>query len=188
MTGQNVGDEMLVEYSLGRWAITRYLNRLPKRIINSTIAVTSPWSTVSTLSQQSKNINSPVGFFPEVKPSWGASASICAGVGVPEVDGAGGGTAASTGAGEGERTGDEDEDVDLGEGDGEDGGTTGCGKGLPALIAATCAWKVVETIGQPCPGPFRFCSVSLAALKRASNDDVELSSGKLTFTVGLCTA
>ena len=134
------------------------------------------------------NINSPVGFFPEVKPSWGASASICAGVGVPEVDGAGGGTAASTGAGEGERTGDEDEDVDLGEGEGEDGGTTGCGKGLPALIAATCAWKVVETMGQPCPGPFRFCSVSLAALKRASNDDVELSSGKLTFTVGLCTA
>ena len=121
-----------------------------------------------------------------MKPSWGASASICAGVGVPEVDGAGGGAAASTGAGEGERAGDEDEVVGLGEG--EDGGTTGCGKGLPALIAATCAWKVVETIGQPCPGPFRFCSVSLAALKRASNDDVELSSGKLTFTVGLCTA
>ena len=127
-----------------------------------------------------------------MKPSWGASASICAGVGVPEVDGAGGGAAVSTGAGEGEGecAGDEDkdEDVGLGEGEGEDGGTTGCGKGLPALIAATCAWKVVETIGQPCPGPFRFCSVSLAALKRESNDAVELSSGKLTFTVGLCTA
>ena len=187
MTGQNVGDEMLVEYSLGWWAITRYLNRLPIRTIDGTITVSSPWSTVSTLSQQSKNINSPVGFFPEVKPSWGASASICAGVGVPEVDGAGGGTAASTGAGEGECAGDEDEDVGLGlgAGEGEDGGTTGCGKGLPALIAATCAWKVVETIGQPCPGPFRFCSVSLAALKRESNDAVELSSGKLTFTVGL---
>ena len=137
-----------------------------------------------------KNINSPVGFFPEVKPSGGASASICAGVGVPEVDGAGGGAAASTGAGEGERAGDEDEDDDdeEDEDEDEDGGTTRGGRGLPALIAATCAWKVVETIGQPCPGPFRFCSVSLAALKRESNDDVELSSGKLTFTVGLCTA
>ena len=61
--------QYLIEYSLGRWTITRYLNRLPRRIINSTIAVTSPCSTVGTLSQQSKNIDSPVGFFPEVKPS-----------------------------------------------------------------------------------------------------------------------
>jgi hypothetical protein len=112
---------------------------------------------------------------------------------VPEVDGAGSGAAASTGAGEGERAGDEDE----GEGEGkragdededEDEGIRGAGGGLPALIAATCAWKVVETIGQPCPGPFRFCSVSLAALKRASCDPFELSSGKLSFTDGLCTA
>ena len=137
-----------------------------------------------------KSIDSPVGFFPDWKPSWGARASICVGVGVPEVDGAGGAAAASTGAGEGERAGDEVEDDDEEEDDDEDedGGTTGGGRGLPALMAATCAWKVVETIGQPCPGPFRFCSVSLAALKRESNDAVELSSGKLTFTVGLCTA
>jgi hypothetical protein len=119
-----------------------------------------------------------------VKPSWGASASICAGVGVPEVDGTGGGAAASTGEGEGEgeRAGDEDEDED------EDEGIRGAGGGWPALIAATCAWKVVETMGQPCPGPFRFCSVSLAALKRASCDAFELSSGKESFTDGLCTA
>ena len=121
-----------------------------------------------------------------MKPSCGASASICAGVGVPEVDGAGGGAAASTGAGEGERAGGEDEDDD--EDDEDVGRTTGGGRGLPALMAATCAWKVVETIGQPFPGPFRFCSVSLAALKRESNDAVELSSGKLTFTLGLFTA
>ena len=49
MTGQHVGNEMLVEYSLGWWAITRYLNRLPRRIIDGTITVASPWSTVSTL-------------------------------------------------------------------------------------------------------------------------------------------
>ena len=42
MTGQHVSNEMLVEYSLGRWAITRYLNRLPRRIINGTIAITGP--------------------------------------------------------------------------------------------------------------------------------------------------
>jgi hypothetical protein len=105
---------------------------------------------------------------------------------VPEVDGAGAGAAASTGVGE--RAGDEDEVEDEDNGDGEDWGTTGGGGGLPALIAATCAWKVVETIGQPCPGPCRFCNVSLAALKRASCDAFELSSGKESFTVGLCTA
>ena len=42
MTGQNIGDEMLVEYSLGRWAITRHLNRFPRRIIDGTITVTGP--------------------------------------------------------------------------------------------------------------------------------------------------
>jgi hypothetical protein len=117
-----------------------------------------------------------------VKPSWGASASICAGVGVPEVDGAGAGAAASTGEGEGERAGDEDDDDGD---DDDDGRTTGGGGGLPALMAATCAWKVVETIGQPFPGPFRFCNVSLAVLNRASCDAFELSSGKVTKTVGL---
>ena len=87
------------------------------------------------------------------------------------------------GEGAGERAGDDDEDED--EDEDEDGRTTGGGGGLPALIAATCAWKVVETIGQPFPGPFRFCNVSLAVLKRASCDAFELSSGKDTKTVGL---
>ena len=130
--------------------------------------------------EQAKNIDSPVGFFPDWKPSWGASASICAGVGCPEVDGTGGSAAAAT-TGEGERAGDDDEDDD----DDDDGRTTGGGGGLPALIAATCAWNVVETIGQPFPGPSRFCNVSLAVLKRASCDAFELSSGKDTKTVGL---
>ena len=119
----------------------------------------------------------PVGFFPAVKPSGGASASICAGVGVPDVDGAGGGAAAGECEGEGDGAGDEDDD--------EDEGITGGGGELPALIAGTCAWKVVETMGQPFPGPSRFCSVSLAVLKRASCDAFELSWGKDTKTVGL---
>ena len=54
-----------------------------------------------------KNVGLPVGFFPEVKPSGGASASICAGVGAPEVDG-------GVAAGEGEDAG-----------GGEDEGITG---------------------------------------------------------------
>ena len=122
-----------------------------------------------------------------MKPSGGATASICAGVGAPEVDGAGDGVAASEGVGEGEGEcagdgEDEDEDED------EDEGITGGGGELPALIAAFCAWKVVETMGQPFPGPLRFCSVSLAAFKRASCDAFELSSGKESFTDGLFTA
>jgi hypothetical protein len=56
---------------------------------------------------------------------------------------------------------------------------------VPALIAAACAWNVVETIGQPFPGPLRFCSVTLAALRRASWDALESSSGKEMATVGL---
>ena len=62
------------------------------------------------------------------------------------------------------------------------GPTTG---GFVALIAAACAWNVVETTGQPFPGPLRFCSVSVAALMRASWDAVELSSGKEIETDGL---
>ena len=120
-----------------------------------------------------------------MKPSGGASASICAGVGVPDVDGAGG-TAASKGGDEG--VGDEDEDECAGDEDDDDEGITGGGGELPALIAAFCAWKVVETMGQPFPGPLRFCSVSLAAFKRASCDAFELSSGKESFTDGLFTA
>lgn len=39
---------------------------------------------------------------------------------------------------------------------------------VPALIAFPCAEKVVEEIGQPTPGPSRFCRVTAAAFKRAS--------------------
>jgi hypothetical protein len=53
------------------------------------------------------------------------------------------------------------------------------------LIAAACAWNVVEATGQPCPDPLRFCSVTVAALMRASWDGVELSSGKEIGTDGL---
>jgi hypothetical protein len=56
---------------------------------------------------------------------------------------------------------------------------------VPALIAAAWAWKVVETIGQPFPGPLRFWSVTLAALRRASCDALESSSGKEMGTEGL---
>jgi hypothetical protein len=59
---------------------------------------------------------------------------------------------------------------------------------LLALIAAVCAWNVVDTMGQPFPGPLRFCSVMLAAVSRASCDCFELSVGKVTFTDGLFTA
>ncbi len=84
---------------------------------------------------------------------------ICSGVGTPE--------------------GDEDR------GDDKDGpGTTGGGKGLCARIAAACAWKVVETTGQPLPIPSRFCSVTTAAPMRSSCDCVELSWGKDMRTDG----
>jgi hypothetical protein len=101
-----------------------------------------------------------------VKPSAGARASICATDGVPEV-----------GVAVGDATG--DASVEAGE-------AVVCGDGgVPALMAAACAWKVVDTIGQPFPGPLRFCSVTDAALRRASWDTVELSSGKEMGTVGL---
>lgn len=61
------------------------------------------------------------------------------------------------------------------------------GRGFPACIACCCAEKVVETIGQPTPGPFRFCKVTAAALRRASCEAVELEVGKERPTVGLVT-
>lgn len=39
---------------------------------------------------------------------------------------------------------------------------------VSAPIAFPCAEKVVEEIGQPTPGPSRFCKVTAAAFKRAS--------------------
>jgi len=41
------------------------------------------------------------------------------------------------------------------------------GVAVSALIAFCCAEKVVEEMGQPTPGPSRFCSVTAAAFKRA---------------------
>jgi len=38
---------------------------------------------------------------------------------------------------------------------------------VSALIAFCCAEKVVEAMGQPTPGPSRFCRVTAAAFKRA---------------------
>lgn len=39
---------------------------------------------------------------------------------------------------------------------------------VSAPIAFPCAENVVEEIGQPTPGPSRFCKVTAAAFKRAS--------------------
>lgn len=52
-------------------------------------------------------------------------------------------------------------------------------------MAFCCAENVVDATGQPWPGPFRFCRVTAAALRRASCEFVELSSGKVSLTVGL---
>ena len=103
-----------------------------------------------------------------MKPSGGARASICAAVGAPEVEGG---------------AGDADDDAGTGVEVGE--GAAGDGVLVPALMAAAWAWNVVETIGQPFPGPLRFCNVTLAALRRASCDGLEPSSGKEMETDGL---
>lgn len=106
-----------------------------------------------------------------MKPRGGARASICEAVGALGVeDGAGDAGDAGDDAGAG---------VEAGE------GVAGGGVLVPALIAAAWAWNVVETMGQPFPGPFRFCNVTLAALRRASCDALEPSSGKEMGTDGL---
>jgi hypothetical protein len=110
-----------------------------------------------------------------LKPSWGARASTCASVSDDDdADGAAGrevGVPAFL-------------IVGVRDVDGADGLADGAGW-VPALIVAACAWNVVETIGQPFPDPLRFCSVTLAALRRASWDAFELSSGKEMVTDGL---
>ena len=55
----------------------------------------------------------------------------------------------------------------------------------PASIALACAEKVVETMGQPTPGPLRFCKVTAAALILASFEALLSSVGKEIPTVGL---
>jgi hypothetical protein len=59
---------------------------------------------------------------------------------------------------------------------------------LCASNAFTCAPNVVLTNGHPLPGPFKFCSVTLAALIRPFLSATLSPSGKLTFTLGLFTA
>ena len=54
-----------------------------------------------------------------------------------------------------------------------------------ASIAAACAPNVVAACGQPLPGPLRFWSVTVAAVRRASWDAGEPSSGKEMPTEGL---
>lgn len=56
---------------------------------------------------------------------------------------------------------------------------------VPSEIALLCAAKVVETMGQPAPGPCKFCKVTAAALSLASLEFLLSSVGKEIPTVGL---
>jgi len=56
---------------------------------------------------------------------------------------------------------------------------------VPSWMALACAEKVVETMGQPTPGPLRFCKVTAAALILASLESFESSVGNVSLTVGL---
>lgn len=58
----------------------------------------------------------------------------------------------------------------------------------PDSIFFSRADQVVAACGQPTPVPFKFWSVTVAALRRASCDAVLSSVGKVTLTEGLCTA
>ena len=55
----------------------------------------------------------------------------------------------------------------------------------PFWMACACAPKVVAAWGQPTPGPWMFWSVTVAALRRARAEALELSSGKEMPTEGL---
>ena len=57
-----------------------------------------------------------------------------------------------------------------------------------AFTAACWARRVVDTAGQPWPGPWRFCSVIRAAVMRALFEALELSVGNVTAIGGLLTA
>ena len=57
-------------------------------------------------------------------------------------------------------------DEDTGAGAGFE--ATGAGAGCPFLIALDCAVQVVDTIGHPLPGPFKFCRVIDAAVNLAN--------------------
>ena len=126
----------------------------------------------------------PVGFTPEWKPSGGASAAICAADGVPaagfDAGGGGGGAAATVALGGGGAAA----ALVVAAGLLGWGATTALGS-WPASIAFCCSGNVVETTGQPLPGPLRFCSVTAAAFRRAFCAPLELSVGKERRTLGL---
>jgi hypothetical protein len=98
---------------------------------------------------------------PACHPSGGARAAICSSVGVREllagvalvaiVDGADEAVVAASAAPD----------------DTAGAALEGPGVVVSALIAFCCAEKVVEAIGQPTPGPSRFCRVTAAAFNRA---------------------
>lgn len=75
--------------------------------------------------------------------------------------------------------------VELLGGTGE-GVVVGAEPGLepPASMAFPSAVNVVDAMGHPFPGPSKFCSVTAAALRRASCDAVLLSVGNVTLTEG----
>lgn len=118
----------------------------------------------------------PVGFLPATKPSWGARASICAAVTDDDEDGLADETIGEpalvvVGVTDGVELADREVGVPvllLGDDDGGDALVGGAAGVSALLIAAACSWNVVDAIGQPFPGPLRFCSVTLAVLRRAS--------------------
>lgn len=122
--------------------------------------------------------DAPVGLTPAWKPRDGAKAAIWAADGgpaaaappaalLPAAGAAGAGAAAGVAAAEAGPA------------------TTTVAGFWPALMAACWAVNVVETTGQPTPGPLRFWRVTAAALIRASCDAVELSVGNDNLTDGL---
>lgn len=78
------------------------------------------------------------------------------------------------------------EGVDVGDGIEVVGAVGEDGDVVPdsSKIASCCAANVVEEIGQPTPGPCKFCKVTAAVFKRASCEACESSVGNETNTVG----
>ena len=105
----------------------------------------------------------PVGFNPAAWPNSGTRAGL-----TPPDEGGG--------------------DAGAGGGGGAGAGAAGGGTPVPAWISLACWSKVVETEGHPCPGPRRFCIVTIAVWMRANLDACELSVGNDTVTAGLLTA
>ena len=107
----------------------------------------------------------PVGFNPAAWPNWGTREGL---------------TPTDEGAGDG--------DVDASAGDGGGAGVAGGAALMPAWISCACWLKVVEAEGHPCPGPWRFCRVTIAVWMRSNWDACELSVGNDTVIAVLFTA